>query len=74
MLVDIVTDWRRIQLRLRFTASRASWSKDKAIFGLRNPSDKPQRYYTDLTKDFEIPAGERLAVLLLKAVVMAVIH
>lgn len=37
----------------------ASWSKDKAIFGLRNPSDKPQRYFLDLTKDFEIPAGER---------------
>ena len=23
----------------------ASWSKDKAILGLRNPSDKPQSYY-----------------------------
>lgn len=36
----------------------ASWSKDKAIFGLRNPSDKAQSYYLDLTKDFEIPSGE----------------
>ena len=36
----------------------ASWSKDKAIFGLRNPSDKPQTYYLNLMKDFEIPKGE----------------
>ncbi len=36
----------------------ASWSKDKAIFGLRNPSDKEQSYYLDLTKSFEIPDGE----------------
>lgn len=36
----------------------ASWSKDKAIFGLRNPSDKEQRYYVDLAKNFEIPEGE----------------
>ncbi|CNG36401.1 enterotoxin YacT [Yersinia frederiksenii] len=36
----------------------ASWSKDKAIFGLRNPSDKEQSYYLDLTKDFEIPSGQ----------------
>ena len=36
----------------------ASWNKDKAIFGLRNPSDKPQSYYLDLTKDFEIPTGD----------------
>ncbi|MBS0868793.1 enterotoxin [Enterobacter ludwigii] len=35
----------------------ASWSKDKAILGLRNPSDKPQTYYLDLAKDFEIPTG-----------------
>jgi hypothetical protein len=35
----------------------ASWSKDKAILGLRNPSDKPQSYYLDLAKDFEIPTG-----------------
>ncbi|WP_075182705.1 enterotoxin [Pantoea sp. 1.19] len=35
----------------------ASWSKDKAIFGLRNPSDKPQSYYLDLARDLEIPAG-----------------
>ncbi|WP_145576692.1 enterotoxin YacT [Yersinia alsatica] len=38
----------------------ASWSKDKAIFGLRNPSDKAQSYYLDLTKDFEIPSGEAI--------------
>ena len=36
----------------------ASWNKDKAILGLRNPSDKPQTYYLDLAKDFEIPTGE----------------
>lgn len=36
----------------------ASWSKEKAIFGLRNPSDKEQSYYLDLTRDFEIPAGQ----------------
>jgi len=36
----------------------ASWSKDKAILGLRNPSDKPQTYYLNLTKDFELPQGE----------------
>ncbi len=33
----------------------ASWSKDKAIIGLRNPSDKPQSYYLDLARDFEVP-------------------
>jgi hypothetical protein len=36
----------------------ASWTKDKAILGLRNPSDKPQTYYLNLKKDFEIPQGE----------------
>lgn len=36
----------------------ASWNKDKAILGLRNPSDKPQSYYLNLTKDFEIPQGK----------------
>ncbi|MCS2166046.1 enterotoxin [Scandinavium manionii] len=36
----------------------ASWTKDKAILGLRNPSDKPQSYYLNLAKDFEIPQGE----------------
>ncbi|MDA5482022.1 enterotoxin [Yersinia intermedia] len=36
----------------------ASWNKDKAVFGLRNPSDKEQSYYLDLTKNFEIPSGE----------------
>ena len=34
-----------------------SWNKDKAILGLRNPSDKPQTYYLELAKDFEIPTG-----------------
>ncbi|PVZ87392.1 enterotoxin [Serratia sp. S1B] len=36
----------------------ASWSKNKAIMGLRNPSDKEQVFYLDLTKSFEIPQGE----------------
>lgn len=36
----------------------ASWSKEKALFGLRNPSDKEQSYYLDLTRDFEIPQGQ----------------
>ena len=36
----------------------ASWSKEKAILGLRNPSDKAQQYYLDLTKAFELPHGE----------------
>lgn len=36
----------------------ASWSKNKAILGLRNPSDKAQNYYLNLSKDFEIPQGE----------------
>ncbi|MGY2796164.1 hypothetical protein ACVWV0_000340 [Ewingella americana] len=36
----------------------ASWSKKKAILGLRNPSDKAQSYYLDLSKSFEIPSGE----------------
>ena len=36
----------------------ASWSKEKAILGLRNPSDKPQSYYLDLGKSFEVPNGE----------------
>ena len=36
----------------------ASWNKDKAVFGLRNPSDKEQSYYLDLTKNVEIPSGE----------------
>jgi hypothetical protein len=34
----------------------ASWSKDKAILGIRNPSDKPQ-ILPDLTKAFELPHG-----------------
>ena len=45
----------------------ASWSKDKAILGLRNPSDKPQAYYLDLAKDFELPTGD-VAQFSLKAV------
>ncbi|HIC1790450.1 TPA: enterotoxin [Escherichia coli] len=36
----------------------ASWSKEKSILGLRNPSDKPQRFYLDLNKVLEIPQGE----------------
>jgi len=36
----------------------ASWSKEKAILGLRNPSDQAQSYYLDLSKSFEIPQGE----------------
>ena len=36
---------------------KLSWNKDKAILGLRNPSDKPQTYYLELAKDFEIPTG-----------------
>jgi hypothetical protein len=39
----------------------ASWSKEKAILGLRNPSDKPQSFYLDLSKAFEIPQGETTA-------------
>ena len=35
----------------------ASWQPEKAIFGLRNPLDKPQAYYLNLSKDFEIPQG-----------------
>ncbi|AVX36769.1 MULTISPECIES: enterotoxin [Yersinia] len=36
----------------------ASWNPNKAILGLRNPLDKEQSYYLDLTKSFEIPSGE----------------
>lgn len=36
----------------------ASWRQDKAILGLRNPSDKPQTYYLNLEKAFEIPQGQ----------------
>ena len=39
----------------------ASWRKEKAILGLRNPSDKPQRFYLDLSRAFEIPSGEATA-------------
>ncbi len=35
----------------------ASWSVNKAIFSLRNPSDKVQTYYLNLKHDFEIPTG-----------------
>jgi hypothetical protein len=34
----------------------ASWNRIKAIFSLRNPSDKVQTYYLDLDKDFELPS------------------
>lgn len=34
---------------------------------MRNPSDKPQAYYLDLAKDFEIPTGD-VAQFSLKAV------
>lgn len=34
----------------------ASWSPNKAILGLRNPSDKAQSYYLDLAKSFETPS------------------
>ncbi len=35
----------------------ASWTKDKSIVTLRNPSDKPQVYYLDLRNDLELPAN-----------------
>ncbi|MGD8171095.1 enterotoxin [Vibrio sp. TRT 21S02] len=35
----------------------ASWNGNKAIFSLRNPSDKVQSYYLDLARDFELPTG-----------------
>ncbi|ENM5855845.1 enterotoxin [Vibrio mimicus] len=35
----------------------ASWTKEKAVFSLRNPSEKPQVYFLDLPKDFELPTG-----------------
>lgn len=35
----------------------ASWNKDQAVFGLRNPSDQEQSYYLDLAKSFEVPNG-----------------
>lgn len=36
----------------------ASWSQQKSIFALRNPSDKPQDFYLDLMKSFEVPDGQ----------------
>jgi hypothetical protein len=36
----------------------ASWSPEKAILVLRNPSDKPQQFSLDVAQAFEIPAGE----------------
>jgi hypothetical protein len=35
----------------------ASWSTEKAILVLRNPSDKPQQFSLDVGEAFEIPAG-----------------
>lgn len=35
----------------------ASWNENKAVISLRNPSDKPQKYYLDLNHDFELPTG-----------------
>jgi hypothetical protein len=35
----------------------ASWSPGKAIFVLRNPSDKPQQFSLDVGQAFEIPVG-----------------
>jgi hypothetical protein len=38
----------------------ASWSPEKAILVLRNPSDKPQSISLDIQKALEIPAGAPL--------------
>lgn len=35
----------------------ASWSPQKAILVLRNPSDKPQQFSLDVGHAFEIPVG-----------------
>jgi len=35
----------------------ASWSPEKAILVLRNPSDKPQQFSLDVGQAFEIPVG-----------------
>ena len=35
----------------------ASWSPNKAILVLRNPSDKPQKFAVDVAPAFEIPEG-----------------
>lgn len=35
----------------------ASWTPEKAILTLRNPSDKPQEFEVDIAKAFELPAG-----------------
>jgi hypothetical protein len=35
----------------------ASWSTEKAILVLRNPSDKPQRFSVDVRQAFELPDG-----------------
>ena len=40
----------------------ASWSAEKAILVLRNPSDKPQRFALDVGRAFEIPGGGPHAV------------
>lgn len=39
----------------------ASWRREKAILALRNPSDRPQSFYLDLSRAFEIPSGEATA-------------
>jgi hypothetical protein len=35
----------------------ASWTREKGIVTLRNPSDKPQSYELDVEKAFELPVG-----------------
>ena len=35
----------------------ASWTPQKGIITLRNPSDKPQEFLLDVAKAFELPAG-----------------
>jgi hypothetical protein len=39
----------------------ASWSKDKAILTLRNPSDQPQDFTAALATLLELPAGSTRA-------------
>ena len=38
----------------------ASWSPEKAILVMRNPSDKPQSIHLDISKALQIPAGATL--------------
>jgi hypothetical protein len=35
----------------------SSWSKTKAIIGLRNPDDQPAKFQVDVGQAFELPAG-----------------